>query len=149
MVTTAATQTEFIDALVSVIRLDYDAIEAYDEAVRRIDDADWRANLVRFKADHVRHTEELGAIVEELGGTPPDGPGAKRLVTAGKVVMADLMGDKAILQAMKTNEDDTNAAYERLAGHQHKLAAAADAVERGLADERRHRAWIERAIATL
>jgi hypothetical protein len=31
--------------------------------------------------------------------------------------VAGLMRDKAILQAMKTNEDDTNTAYERAVKH--------------------------------
>ena len=37
----------------------------------------------------------------------------KALLTKGKVVIAGLMGDEAILQAMRTNEADTNTAYER------------------------------------
>ena len=66
----------------------------------------------------------------------------KQILTQGKVVFANLLGDKAILKAMKTNEDDTNVAYERLNSHPGKLTEAIMALEQGLRDERRHRAWL-------
>ena len=69
-----------------------------------------------FKDDHQRHVAELGAIVRQEGDTPPSKGDMKRLLTEGKVVLAALAGDKAILRAMKSNEDDTNAAYERATG---------------------------------
>ena len=59
------------------------------------------------------------------------------------------MGDRAILVAMKTNEDDTNTAYERAVNHEQKHSSADEVLRRGLADERRHRAWIEETIAKL
>ena len=37
----------------------------------------------------------------------------KAILTQGKVVLADMFGDSAILKAMKTNEDDTVTAYDR------------------------------------
>ena len=48
-----------------------------------------------------------------MGRTPPKEGDMKALLTKGKVVIAGLMGDEAILQAMRTNEADTNTAYER------------------------------------
>jgi hypothetical protein len=59
------------------------------------------------------------------------------------------MGDKAILVAMKTNEDDTNTAYERAVNHEGRHASAEEVLRRGLADERRHRAWIDETLAAL
>lgn len=47
---------------------------------------------------------------------------------------------------MKTNEDDTNTAYERLNAHPKKWPEAIQFLEKGLNDERRHRAWIESVI---
>lgn len=149
MVTTVGTETNFVDMLNDLIQLDFDAIEAYEAAVDRLENRSFADQLRAFQADHERHTRELGPIVTELGGTPAEGSGAKALLTKGKVVMAGLAGDKAILQAMKTNEDDTNTAYERATRHDGKTPAADEILARNLADERRHRAWIEEAIDRL
>ena len=39
-------------------------------------------------------------------------------------MLGGLIGDKAILVAMKTNEDDTNTAYERAVNHEQRHASA-------------------------
>jgi uncharacterized protein (TIGR02284 family) len=147
MVTTVGTESNLLDTLNNLIQLDYDAIEAYDAAIDRLDSADYKARLKEFRDDHARHTRDLGAVVTELGGKPARQGGAKSLLTRGKVMMADLMGDSAILQAMKSNEDDTNTAYERAVKAGESNPAAATALQSGLADERRHRAWIEQALS--
>ncbi len=149
MVTTVGTESNLVDTLNNLIELDYDAIEAYDAAIDRLDSAEYKARLKEFRDDHARHTRDLGAAVKELGGKPAQQGGAKSLLTRGKVMMADLLGDGAILQAMKSNEDDTNTAYERALKHQDIETAAVPVLERGLADERRHRAWIEETLAVL
>jgi hypothetical protein len=61
----------------------------------------------------LHHITELGDILSSMGRTPPKEGDMKALLTKGKVVIAGLMGDEAILQAMRTNEADTNTAYER------------------------------------
>jgi len=66
----------------------------------------------------------------------------KALLTKGKVVIAGLMGDEAILQAMRTNEADTNTAYERAVNFKGLQANTRDVLQRGLEDERRHCEWI-------
>ena len=57
-------------------------------------------------------------------------------------MIAGLMGDGAILGAMRTNEADTNTAYERAAARQDLPDGAAAVLARNLADEQRHCAWI-------
>ena len=44
---------------------------------------------------------------------------------------------------MKTNEADTNTAYERATRHEGLTPEIVTALERNLGDERRHKAWIE------
>ena len=150
MVTMVGTEADFLNLLGDLTSLDYDAIAAYDSAISRIDNPQFNQQLQLFRDDHQRHTVELGSIMSRLGGSPPSGAGAKSLLTQGKVVLGGLIGDRAILVAMKTNEDDTNTAYERAVNHEQKHSSAADEVlRRGLADERRHRAWIEETIAEL
>ena len=69
----------------------------------------------------------------------------KQWLTTGKVALADLAGDNAILKAMKTNEDDTAAAYQQALDNSLTDAELRPVIEKGLADERRHRAWMETA----
>jgi rubrerythrin len=149
MVTMVGTEADFLNLLGDLASLDYDAIAAYDSAISRIDNPQFKRQLEQFREDHQRHTIELGTIISQLGGAPPSGAGAKSMLTQGKVVLGGLMGDKAILVAMKTNEDDTNTAYERAVNHEGRHASAEEVLRRGLADERRHRAWIEEMLPTL
>lgn len=73
----------------------------------------------------------------------------KSMLAKGKVVLGGLMGDKAILQAMTTNEDDTNTAYERAVKHDEASAEVRQVLSRGLADERRRRDRMVETIAKL
>lgn len=149
MVTMVGTERDLLNMLGDLMSLEYDAIAAYDSAISRIDGASFKQQLQDFRSDHERHIHELEAVIKQLGGAPSAGAGAKSLLTQGKVAVGSLFGDKAILLAMKTNEDDTNTAYERAVNHQDANAAVAEVLNRGLADERRHRAWIEDTLARL
>ncbi|MBW3567338.1 MAG: PA2169 family four-helix-bundle protein [Proteobacteria bacterium] len=140
MATSVGKEDDKLEMLQDLIKLDLAAAEAYDAAIERLDDASYRQQLGEFMRDHQRHVAELSPIVRQMGGEVPDSGGAKELLTEGKVAMSSLMGDDAILKAMKTNEDDTNTAYERVA--EKCPVEARDIVTRGLADERRHREWI-------
>lgn len=148
MVTTAGTAADVVDMLNDLIQLDYDAVQAYEAAINRIDDDEHRRQLSAFRDDHVRHTEELSRVVRGLGGEPATSASMKQVLTVGKVAFADMMGARAVLQAMKTNEDDTNTAYERASGRSDLPPAAIPVIQSALSDERRHRDWIEKVIAT-
>jgi uncharacterized protein (TIGR02284 family) len=146
MVTTIGLNPDFNVVLKNLISLDYDAVEAYQAAIDRMDDPSLKDSLADFMADHRRHTLELSACARQLGLEPPSGPDTKAVLTKGKVVLANMAGDRAILMAMKTNEEDTNTAYERAANHQDLPEAVRDPIIRGLSDERRHRAWLVETI---
>ena len=142
MVTTIGLNPDFKVVLKNLISLDFDAAEAYQAAIERLDNPEYKRQLAEFREDHLRHTRELSAVAVQLGMEPPTGPDIKEALAKGKVVMADLFGDQAILAAMKTNEDDTNTAYNRASRHKGLPPQARESIQRGLADERRHRAWI-------
>jgi uncharacterized protein (TIGR02284 family) len=148
MVTSIGTESSVDALLEDLIQLDYDAAAAYQSAIDRLDNQRWRATLAQFKEDHVRHTRELSGILSRLGRTPPEEGDAKAWLTQGKVVIAGLMGDKAILTAMRTNEADTNTAYERAVEHKDLPAGASAVLDRNLQDERRHCAWILEQLET-
>lgn len=140
MVTTVGTEDDKLEMLQNLIKLDHAAAEAYQAAIDRLDNQAYRQQLAEFKADHMRHIQELSPIVRAMGGEVPDSGGAKETLTQGKVAMSSIMGDDAILRAMKSNENDTNTAYERAV--ENAPAEARDVVTRALADERRHCNWI-------
>jgi uncharacterized protein (TIGR02284 family) len=132
-----------------LIELDYDAAEAYQAAIDRLKDTDAKLALAGFKRDHERHVQEVGAQLEAMGGEPPRGPDLKRVLTEGKVVIAGMMGDRAILIAMKSNEDDTNTAYERVTSRNDLSPELLLLLRKNLEDERRHRSWIEQRVGTM
>ena len=149
MVTTVGTESIIEGLLEDLIALDYDAADAYQAAIDRIEDLRCKARLAEFKGDHLRHIEELGGILSGMGRTPPSGGDMKSILTTDKVVMAGLVGDKAILQAMRTNEADTNTAYERAINFDALTSTTRDTLQRGLQDERRHCEWILETLQTL
>jgi len=146
---TAVSEETLSKQIHNLIALDFDAIEAYQAALERLDDNESKTRLAGFKADHERHTEALGAHLSAMGETPPTKGDLKSLLTKGKVVIAGLAGDKAILQAMKSNEEDTVGAYAEATAQAGFPAALAQTLDENLADEKRHREWIERRIDQL
>lgn len=149
MTTMVGMQKEFVDALKSLVELDYAAIASYEEAIEHIKDQECKKKLKEFSDDHSRHVKDLSEVLRDLNQEAPKSAGIKQIFTQGKVMFANLIGDKAILKALKMNEDDTNTAYERVNEHPNKSAYASDPLKRGLEDERKHRAWIEAKIAEL
>lgn len=149
MVTTVGNENSLAKRLNNLIELDYDAIGAYESAIERVDDTQSKNRLAEFMADHQKHTENLGEHLRAMGEEVPTKGDAKGMLTKGKVVMADLMGDKAILKAMKSNEDDTNTAYEQAMAHADMAAELKQTIQSNLEDERRHRQWIEQRIQEL
>ena len=147
MTTLVGTQKSLVEALDALLELDYDAIEAYKAAIDRLDDENDKASLRSFLGDHQRHTTELAPIISRLGGQPSMGPDVKQWLTKGKVVILALAGDNAVLLAMKTNEEDTNTAYERVVKRDDLPSDVRPILERNFADEQRHKAWIEARLS--
>lgn len=148
MVTTVGTESKLSDLVQDLVQLDKAAIEAYDAAIERLSSTEYKQQLTSFRADHMEHTRVLGMWLREHRQDAPESGGMKATMTTGKVALAGLIGDKQILVAMKTNEDDTNTAYERATNHPEADGVRAT-FEKNLGDERRHRAWMEATLARL
>lgn len=149
MATLVGTQASLPDMLQSLLELEYDAIAAYTAALDRLQESLVMVRFEEFRRDHERHTRELTDFLLRLGVDPPQHADLKAIVTQGKVVLGNLAGPRGVLLAMRSNEDDTNIAWERAVARTdlgHELKAV---LERGLADERRHRGWIDDALAQL
>lgn len=147
MVTFVGNQENFADALRELVELEYAAVDAYEAAVERLENPVYKAKLKEFKKDHVEHIEKLCALLtKNKQDVPEQGVLGKQLLTTGKVLLANMVGDNTILQAMKSNEMDTNTAYERMNEHKNKWPDAEELIKSGLQDERRHKAWLENTL---
>ncbi len=147
MVTFVGTQGNFAEALKELVELEYAATDAYEAAVERLENPAYREKLTEFKEDHERHIQEISALLQKNEHEVPEkGMLGKQLLTTAKVVLANMIGDNTILQAMKSNEIDTNTAYERMNDHNNKWSDAEEFIKKGLQDERRHKAWLENTL---
>lgn len=149
MVTLVGTQSDFGNALKDLVELEYDAIEAYDETIKNLENEDYKSHMKDFLNDHKKHVEKLNEILVSHGKRSVTGPSGKRLLTKGKVILADIMGDdNSILKAMHSNEEDTNEAYHRMSAHKNKWEDIGNVIETFLEDEKKHKKWLEETLKT-
>jgi rubrerythrin len=149
MTTTVGNETDFNKLVTNLIYLERDAIAAYEATIERLSDHALSEHIARFREDHLQHLDVLTEMAREAGAEAPPEGDMKQMLTTGKIAMADLAGDGAILKAMKTNEDDTVQAYERAAGHENAQPRSKAFFEKALADETRHREWMEQTAQSL
>jgi rubrerythrin len=149
MVTMVGNESSIEKLVKHLIYLEHDAIAAYDSCIGRLDDKELSAQITNFKDDHLMHLQTLRAMASELGVDAPTEGDMKQMLTTGKIALADIIGDAAILKAMKTNEDDTVTAYERAARHEDAVPASKAFFMKAHQDEERHRAWMSTTADTL
>jgi rubrerythrin len=143
MVTTVGTESSIDKLVTNLIYLEHDAIAAYESCIERLDDKALSNQVAQFRQDHLQHLDVLNEMARELGVDAPKEGDMKQMLTTGKIAMADMLGDAAILKAMKTNENDTVAAYERAAKHDDAIPQSKAFFQKALHDEERHRSWME------
>jgi rubrerythrin len=149
MTTLVGTQSDIKDLVKQLLYLEHDAIAAYDSCIERLERKDLAHQVSLFKEEHLQHVQVLTDMALELGVEPPTEGDMKQLLTTGKIALADMMGDAAILKAMKTNEDDTVTAYERAARHEEAIPATKAFFLQAHQDEEKHRSWMETTAQTL
>jgi len=143
MVTMVGNESDFGKLVKDLIYLEHDAIAAYESTIERLDDKTLSAKVAEFHQDHLRHLSTLSEIAAEAGVDAPTKGDMKQMLTTGKIALADMFGDKTILKAMKTNEEDTVTAYERASQHADALPETKAFFMKAHQDEVRHRAWFE------
>lgn len=149
MATTVGQESEITSLVQDLILLEHDAIAAYASTIEKLSDAALSSHIARFKQDHMQHLDVLNEMAAELGIDAPREGDAKQWLTTGKIALAQLMGDKTILKAMKTNEDDTVTAYSRAVNHPDAVEKSRAFFAKALADEERHREWMDKTAASL
>jgi rubrerythrin len=131
-----------INTLLALAQMDSEAAVAYETAAELIEEPDLRSQLQEFAGDHRRHIDDLGQLVEQLGGeaaaaAPP--PENSTFVMFASALGA--LGTQTALLSLIGSEEFTNATYETA------LDVAIDPearelLERNFADEQRHINWL-------
>ena len=137
------TPEEMIDGLNSLIQLDIDAVSAYEQAIKNIDDPIFKARFVDFRGDHQNHIRELSSMVQKMGGTPPDpSPDFKGFLIQGFTAIRSATGTEGALRAMELNEKLTNRNYSEAVGWA-LTPEAKTLVEKNFSDEKVHLEYIQ------
>jgi uncharacterized protein (TIGR02284 family) len=102
-----------VETLNTFLRGEISAVETYRKAIGHLSDDRLRGALEDCLHDHEQRVEALRGRIEKLGGTPSEGSGVwgtfAKLVQTG----ADLLGEKAAIQALEEGEDHGLADYQR------------------------------------
>lgn len=143
MITKVGLQADFGMALQDLVELEYDAIEAYNSAINRVQNAQYRVQLAEFRSNHEKHVQKLSEFLNNASKkVPANKPGLGGLAK-NKVMLGNIIGDKAVLLAMLSHEIDTNKAHLRLLEHEEIWPTVVDILRRGVIEQRRHKAWFE------
>ena len=142
-----AVSEKLIDRLNQLLMLDHDAVDAYEQAIKRMDSPFCREKLREFQADHRRHIVDLKTCIESYGGSPKDRKDLKGFFIAGMTAIQSMGGDESALKAMHVNERITNREYDEALKDQTMPEDVRNLVQKNRADEARHLAWVEEALS--
>src|SRR5579883_2529897 len=116
------------------------------DLIRDVEDKD---KLGQLAGIHKKHIAALGEIVREYGGTPVQHAGGMAIAESAKVMLAGLVGDRMVLAAMRSNEKQTEAAYQEAMAHEGIPLDVRTIIERNLAEESSYHAWLVRRVDEL
>lgn len=135
-----------VTKLRSLAQLDADAVGTYDAAIARVSEQLVRDKLNEFRVDHVRHVQDLNALIQRLGGEPVElKPDLKGVAMRGMTAATSMLGTEAALVAMLGNEEFSNRAYD-LVLRLDWSPEVRELIVKNREDERRHLAWIKDAV---
>jgi hypothetical protein len=143
MVTTVGTESTFEKLVQNLLILEHDAIAAYESTIAKLDSETSKSKIAEFKRDHDAHVVELTKMAQRLGVEAPTEGDLKEYLTTGKVALASIVGDGAILKAMSTNEIETKMAYDHASQNTAAPAEAQAYFRKAYADESRHKDWMD------
>lgn len=112
MIGTEANTHKMIEHL---LEYEYDVLEAYRSASGRLSHSQETATLASFEREHLEQIQNLAGITRTMGIRVPRAGDWHQIMTEGKVVLAGLVGELAVLRAVTHNERNVLNAYERAA----------------------------------
>jgi uncharacterized protein (TIGR02284 family) len=145
------TENNILEKLSALTQLDIDAVFAYQEALKNIDQQDIYDRISEFCEDHARHIEDLSIIISNLGGTPPKSTkDFKGYLIQGMTSLRGITGIEGTLKAMRANEEMTNKKYkEALEENDNLPIDIRRVIEANYSDEKRHLEYIKYTLNEL
>jgi rubrerythrin len=105
-------RNDILDLLGSLLKVEYDAIQAYNQAIGGIDITNIREQLILFQNDHERHICILTTFIKEMNEKPFERPSTdKGFFVEGFTPIRSMFGIEGALQAMENDENITNRHY--------------------------------------
>ncbi|WP_017446596.1 ferritin-like domain-containing protein [Gayadomonas joobiniege] len=135
--------------LSELCKYDFDAVAAYEAAIDRVDDKDAKIQLKVLCDENKNHTVALNRFLNQRGEEAVTGPDSKKLLTKGKVVLADIMGDEKIIDAMLSNEKEMLNKYSDALELDGLTVQEREILTKHYNDEKRHKAWLEELSGSL
>ncbi len=142
-------RSEVIGELSRLVSLEIDALHAYDAAIAWVGGtgSPIGGGLAAFKVEHQRQALELYGALLGMGARPPEVEADVKGVVIGALTPPRPHLDaREILEAMRGNEQLTTAVTRNILARPLPVEVRA-LVGRAHAEEQRHLAWIEQALA--
>lgn len=135
--------------LTSLIKLDVDAVEAYQEALKKIENPSIHQRVGQFMNDHQRHIKRLSDLLRLAGEEVPEQKkDIKGFFIKGMTSFRSITGEEGALKAMQTNEQLTNKTYKEAFEDWDLDPDARIIVSDNYEDEKRHLTYINEVIET-
>lgn len=128
-----------VDLLNDVLAHDAESGNACQAAADRLDDSELRYLVRELMVDHDQHITALSDAVRALGGEPAGEPDWRRALTRGKLAIAEIAGDRTILETLRANAEETHAAYGRALSNRSLPGPLRAILQRGKDDADSHR----------
>ncbi len=140
---------EIAERLGSLMRLDHDAVLAYNRAIDDISTRSIKAALQRFRSDHERHVSNLSDMIRNEGGEPPSlSRDARGVFLEGMTAVQSEMGERAALKACETGEKYVNYKYNQAVNDDFPRHVK-QLLERNYDDEKHHLTYIQERLQAM
>lgn len=140
-------ESELIEKLNSMIRLDNDALSSYNKVLDNINEQVIKSEITKYRDDHLRHVDNLSGLIIKYGGVPTrDDKDIRGLFLGSATAIQNIAGLQGSLMALQTGEKLTNKDYSEAVSWnvpEDVLLILKDNYE----DEKRHLRFINQAIA--
>jgi len=138
---------QMLDRLKDLMQLDYDAVQAYDKVIQKLDDPAVRGKIESFRDDHIRHVNDLDAMIVLKGGRHQEpSRDFKGVLLESVAKLRSMTGTIGTLKANEMAEKQTNKRYAEAVRQDFPTEVMA-LVSRNYEDERRHLDYIQRTLA--
>lgn len=138
-----AVQENFVDALKSLIKLNFALMVAYQKAMNVLEDESYKDSLEKFKMDFERQITVLNNFLKKSGERISTGSRMKHVFPKMEIIFSNALGDKVILMSLENDEEDVCIMYENLITHPGKMDDLDFIFRSGLACSVRRKIWFQ------